>query len=59
MGGFIIHNKETGKVALRTDDWSEIKKFISSKINRCIRRLGLKYSQALSKVNTIYEIVSD
>lgn len=55
MGRFVIYNKETGNEALRTSSWGDVKDFFARRMDALVAG-GLGRSQALAKVNSIYEV---
>lgn len=57
MGKFVIYNKETGDEALCTSSWGDVREFFASRIDMLVSG-GLERKQALSKVNSIYEVFS-
>lgn len=56
MGTFTIRNIRTGRVALRTGSWGEVRSFVSARLHRLMNRDGLSHTEALRVVNEEFDI---
>ena len=59
MGTFTIRNIRTGRVALKTDSWDEVRSFVSTRLHRLMNRDGLSHSEALNTVNAQVDISTE